>query len=114
VLLVAAFLALQRSSPLRAHDAFLLAAPLMLGVATLIGIALLAAWPAALFPRYLNPMVPSFGLFVALAWRRARMSEGALLGLALLGSCIVGLLWFCMVASHYFTNVGAALGIHAA
>jgi hypothetical protein len=112
--LVAALPATWRLSLLRTQAAGLLAAPLLLGVATLIGIVLLAAWPAALFPRYLNPMVAPFALFAALAWRQTRMREGSLLGLATLSSSVAGLIWFYMAGAYYFTNVGATLGIHAA
>jgi 4-amino-4-deoxy-L-arabinose transferase-like glycosyltransferase len=114
LLLVAALPAMWRLSLLRTHAAGLLAAPLLLGIATLIGIVLLAAWPAALFPRYLNPMVAPFALFAALAWRRTRIGEGSLLGLAALSSSVAGLVWFYMAGAYYFTNVGATLGIHAA
>jgi 4-amino-4-deoxy-L-arabinose transferase-like glycosyltransferase len=114
LLLVAALPTMSRLPLLRTHAAGLLAAPLLLVIATLIGIVLLAAWPAALFPRYLNPMVAPFALFAALAWREARMREGSLLGLAALSSSVAGLIWFYLAGAYYFTNVGATLGIHAA
>jgi hypothetical protein len=114
LLLVAALPAMWRLSLLRTQAAGLLAAPLLLGIATLIGIVLLATWPAALFPRYLNPMIAPFALFAAFAWRQTRMGEGSLLGLAALSSSVAGLIWFYMAGAYYFTNVGATLGIHAA
>jgi hypothetical protein len=114
LLLVAALPATWRLSLLRTQAAGLLAAPLLLGIATLICIVLLAAWPAALFPRYLNPMVAPFALFAALAWKQTRLREGSLLGLAALSTSVAGLIWFYMAGVYYFTNVGATLGIHAA
>jgi hypothetical protein len=114
LLLVAALPAIWRLSLLRTQAAGLLASPLLLGIATLIGIVLLAAWPAALFPRYLNPMVAPFALFAGFAWRQTPMREGPLLGLAALSCSVAGLIWFYMAGVYYFPNVGATLGIHGA
>lgn len=99
---------------LRSRCAGLLAAPLPLGLATLAGIVLLARWPAALFPRYLNPMLSPFALFTAWAWKQIGMGEKSLLGIATLSTSVVALIWFYLAGAHYFTNVGAAFGIHAA
>lgn len=99
---------------LRTQAGRLLAAPLLLGLATLVGIVLLAAWPAALFPRYLNPMIPLFALFVAWAWKQTGLGEKSLLGIAALSSFVVALIWVYMAGAYYFTHVGATLGIHAA
>ncbi len=92
----------------------LIAAPLLLGLATLVGIVLLAAWPAALFPRYLNSMIPLFALFGAWACRQAGLGEKALFRIAALSSFVVALIWVYTAGAYYFTNVGATLGIHAA
>jgi hypothetical protein len=104
----------RRPGLVRSRAAGLLGAALPLGVATLAGIVLLAAWPAALFPRYLNPMLPLFALFAAWAWLQAMMGERLLLGLAALSGLIVCPIWIYMACAYYFTNVGATLGIHAA
>jgi hypothetical protein len=42
------------------------------------------------------------------------MREGLLLGLATSSSLAAAIVWFHMAGAYYFTNVGAALGIHAA
>jgi hypothetical protein len=115
LLLVSAVPIVRRSRSPRAQAFGILAAPLLLGIATLIGIALLGAWPDALFPRYLNPMIPPFACFTVLAWRRSRMREGPLLGFAASSSLAAAIIWFYMVGAYYFTNtVGATFGIHAA
>ncbi len=103
-----------RHSRLRTQAGQLLAAPLLLGLATRVGIVLLAAWPAALFPRYVNPMIPLFALFVAWAWKQTGLGEKSLLGIAALSSFVVALIWVYMAGAYYFTHVGATLGIHAA
>jgi hypothetical protein len=64
----------------------LLATPLLSGLATLVGIVLLAAWPAALFPRYVNPMIPLFALFAAGTWRQTEMGEKSLLVISALST----------------------------
>lgn len=114
LLLVGALSVMRHPRLLRTQAAGLLAGPLLLGLATLVGIVLLAAWPAALFPRYLNPMIPLFALFVAWAWRQTRIGEKGLLGIAALSSLTVALIWIYMAGAYYFTNVGATLGIHRA
>lgn len=99
---------------LRTQAGQFLAAPLLLGLTTLVGIVLLAAWPAALFPRYLNPMIPLFDLFAAWAWTQTGMREKSLLRIAALVSFVLAVIWIYMAGAYYFTNVGATLGIHAA
>jgi hypothetical protein len=114
LLLIAALPVMRHPRLLRSRAAGLLAAPLPLGIATLVAIALLAEWPASLFPRYVNPMLPPFALFAAWAWTRARMGRKSLLRLAALSSLAVSLIWVYTAGAYYFTNVGARLGIHAA
>jgi hypothetical protein len=114
LLLICALPVVRHPRLLRTQAGELLAAPLLLGFATLVGIVLLAAWPAALFPRYLNPMIPLFALFIAWAWRQIGIKEEGLLGIAALSSFVVALIWICMAGAYYFTNVGATLGIHPA
>jgi hypothetical protein len=114
LLLIGTLPAVRHPRLLRTQAGELLAAPLLLGLATLVGIVLLAAWPAALFPRYLNPMIPLFALFAAWACRRTGMGEKPLLGLAALSTFVTALIWVYMAGAYYFINVGATLGIHAA
>lgn len=114
LLLILTLPAVRHPRLLRTPAGGLLATPLLLGLATLVGIVLLAAWPAALFPRYLNPMIPPFALFAAWAWRETEMGERSLLGIAALSTTVVALIWFHLAGAYYFTNVGATLGIHAA
>lgn len=114
LLLIGVLPAVRHPRLLRTQAGELLAAPLLLGLATLIGIVLLAAWPAALFPRYLNPMVPLFALFAAWAWMQAQVGEKSLFRIAAFSSFVVALVWICMAGAYYFPNVGATLEIHAA
>jgi 4-amino-4-deoxy-L-arabinose transferase-like glycosyltransferase len=114
LLLSAALPTIRRPLLLRSRPAALLAAPLVLGMVTLAAVALLADWPASIFPRYVNPMLPLFTLFAAWAWASAGMGQRALLRIAALSSVAVCLIWFYMGSAYYFTNVGAKLGIHAA
>lgn len=114
LLLIGALSVMRRPHLLFTQAGGLLAAPLLLGLATLVGIDLLAAWPAALFPRYLNPMIPLFALFVAWAWRQTGIGEKGLFGIAALSSFAVALIWIYMAGAYYFTNVGGTLGIHRA
>lgn len=113
LLLIGALPAVRHPRLLRTQAGELLPAPLLLGLATLVGIVLLAEWPAALFPRYVNPMIPLFALFAAWAWRQTGMGEKSLLRIAALSSFVVALIWVYMAGAYYFTNVGAMLGIHA-
>jgi 4-amino-4-deoxy-L-arabinose transferase-like glycosyltransferase len=114
LLLIAALPVMQHPRLLRSQAAGLLAAPLPLGLATLVGIALLAEWPASLFPRYVNPMFPLFALFAAWAWTQARVERKSLFWFASLSALMASLAWIYMGGAYYFTNVGAKLGIHAA
>lgn len=113
-LVIGALPVLRHPQLLRSRAAGLLAAPLPLGLATLVGIALLADWPASLFPRYVNPMLPLFALFAAWAWTQVGIGGKPLLKLAALSSCVVVLIWIYAGGAYYFTNVGASVGIHAA
>jgi 4-amino-4-deoxy-L-arabinose transferase-like glycosyltransferase len=114
LLLIVALPVMRHPRLLRSPIAGLLAAPLLLGIATLVAIALLAEWPASLFPRYVNPMLPLFALFAAWAWTRIRIGRKSLLWLAALSSLAVSLVWVYMGGAYYFTHVGAKFGIHAA
>jgi hypothetical protein len=115
LLLLAALLAALRDPRLMcSRAAGLLASPLLLAFATLAAIVLLDEWPAALFPRYANPMIPLFALFAAWAWMQARMGARALLALGAASSFLAALAWVYMAGAYYFTHIGASLGIHAA
>ncbi len=114
LLLSAALPTIRRPLLLRSRPAALLAAPLALGLVTLAAITLLADWPASMFPRYVNPMLPLFALFAAWVWTSAGMGHRALLQIAALLSVAVCLIWFYLGSAYYFTNVGGKFGIHAA
>jgi hypothetical protein len=114
LLLIATLATVRHPRVLPSQAAGLLATPWLLGLATLIGIVLLDAWPAALFPRYINPMLAPFALFAAWAWVQAKMRTRSLLALAAASSITASLIWIYMAGAYYFTHVGAALGIHAA
>jgi hypothetical protein len=114
LLLLGVLPAVRHPRLLRTQAGGLLAAPLLLVLATLVGIVLLAAWPAALFPRYLNPTIPLFALFAAWAWRQTGIGEKSLLSFAALASFAAAAIWIYMAGAYYFTNIGAMLGIHAA
>jgi len=114
IVLIAAVPVVRDPRLLRSRAAGILAAPLALGLATLIAIVLLEEWPAALFPRYVNPMLPPFALFAAWAWLALRARGRSLLALAAGSSLVVVVTWVYMAGAYYFTHVGATLGIHAA
>jgi 4-amino-4-deoxy-L-arabinose transferase-like glycosyltransferase len=98
---------------LRSRAAALLGSPLALGLITLACLLVFDDWPSYL-PRYLNPTLPLLALFVAWGWQAARRRPGPLL--ALVGACsaLSAFVWVFMAGAYYFTNIGAALGIHAA
>jgi hypothetical protein len=85
-----------------------------LGFATLAAIVLLAGWQSSFMPRFLNPMLPLFALFVAWSWTRLKTGTQAVLGLASVSTVATSAVWVYMAGAYYFTNVGATLGIHAA
>ncbi len=114
LLLTVVVAALRHPGLMRSRAAGLLASPLLLILATLVAIVLLDEWPAALFPRYTNPMIPLFALFVAWAWMQLRMGPRALLALGTASSVVAALAWIYMAGAYYFTHAGASLGIHAA
>lgn len=92
----------------------LLAGPLLLGFATLVAIVLHAGWQSSFMPRFLNPMLPLFALFVAWSWTRPKTGTRTMLGLASVSTMATSAVWVYMAGAYYFTNVGATLGIHAA
>jgi Dolichyl-phosphate-mannose-protein mannosyltransferase len=115
LLLLMAIIAVFRHPGLvRSRATGLLASPVLLVFATLAAIVLLDEWPAALYPRYANPMIPLFALFAAWAWMQARMGARSLLVLGAASSFVTALVWVYMAGAYYFTHVGASLGIHAA
>jgi hypothetical protein len=114
LLLTAVLATLRHPGLMRSRAAGLLATPLLLALATLAAIVLLDEWPAALYPRYINPMIPLFALFAAWAWIQARMGARSLLALGAASSFVATLAWVYMAGAYYFTHVGASLGIHAA
>ena len=103
---------LRRPALLRSRAAALLGSPLPLGVITLAGIVVFVDWPSFL-PRYINASLPLLALFAAWAWQTTRRRPGTLLAIVATSSALTGLVWFYMAGGYYFTNVGAALGIHA-
>jgi hypothetical protein len=115
VLLLPGVLAVVRRPRLvRSTAAVLLAGPLFLGFTTLVGIVLLEGWQSSFVPRFLDPMVPLFALFVVWAWMALRLGARTLPGLAISSTAVASVAWVYMAGAYYFTNVGAALGIHAA
>jgi 4-amino-4-deoxy-L-arabinose transferase-like glycosyltransferase len=102
----------RRPRLLWSRAAALLAAPVPLGVLTLTGIVVFFDWPSFM-PRYLNPALPALALFAAWGWSRVRTRDGTVLALAAVASAMAASVWVYMAGAYYFTNVGAALGIHA-
>jgi 4-amino-4-deoxy-L-arabinose transferase-like glycosyltransferase len=102
-----------RPGLLRTPAAALLGSPLPLGIAMLVGIVVIGDWPS-FTPRYLYPMLPPLALFAAWAWHSTRRSDGSLLALAAGSSAIAWLAWLYLAGAYFFTDAGAALGIHAA
>jgi hypothetical protein len=92
--------------------AALLAAPIPLGVLTLAGIVVFFDWPSFM-PRYLNPALPALALFAAWALTSVQVRDRTMLALAGVASALAAFVWVYMAGAYYFTNVGAALGIHA-
>lgn len=114
LLLIGVLAVVRRPRLILSTAAVLLAGPLLLGFVTLVGIVLLEGWQSSFVPRFLNPMVPLFALFVAWAWMALRQSARILSGLAMCSTAVVSVAWVYMAGAYYFTNVGATLGIHAA
>jgi hypothetical protein len=111
LLLVGVLAVARRPSVLRSTASVLLAGPLFLGFATLVGVVLLEGWQSSFVPRFLNPMVPLFALFVVWAWMALRRGTRTMSGLAISSTAVAGVAWVCMAGAYYFTNVGEALGI---
>jgi hypothetical protein len=103
-----------RPRSLRSRAGILLAGPMLLGFATLAPIVLLAGWQSSFMPRFLNPMLPLFALFVAWSGMRLKAGTRTVFGLASLSTVATSSIWVYMAGAYYFTNVGATLGIHAA
>lgn len=93
----------------------------------LVALYVLVLWNATARPRARSLVAASgllglcvltqltlFALFTAWAWRQIGMGEKSLLGIATLSTSVVALIWLYLAGAHYFTNVGAAFGIHAA
>lgn len=114
LLLADALAVIRRPRLVRSRAGILLAGPLLLGFATLAAIVLLAGWQSSFMPRFLNPMLPLFALFVAWSWTRLKTGTQAVLGLASVSTVATSAVWVYMAGAYYFTNVGATLGIHAA
>jgi 4-amino-4-deoxy-L-arabinose transferase-like glycosyltransferase len=113
-LLYGALALMRRPRSVCSRAGALLAAPLPLGFATLATIVLLAGWQSSFMPRFLNPMLPLFALFVAWSWVRSETGTRAVLGLAWVSTVATSAVWVYMAGAYYFTNIGATLGIHAA
>lgn len=114
LVLLASVPVIRRPRLLLSRAGALLAAPLVLCLATLAAIVLVADWPPVLVPRFLNPMLAPLALFAAWAWRRADVAERWIVGAAGVISLVSAFAWVYMSGAYYFTNVGRALGIHAA
>ncbi len=114
LVMIAAMAVARRPRLLRSRVAGLLGSPLLLGVATLIAIVLLQEWPAALFPRYVYPMLAPFALFSAWAWLNSGFGRRWLAAFVVAASLVASVGWVYMAGAYYFTHVGASLGIHAA
>lgn len=114
LVMIAAAAVAHRPRLICSRVAGLLGSPLLLGMATLIAIVLLQEWPAALFPRYVNPMLAPFALFSAWAWLHSDFGRRWLAAFALAASLVAAAGWVYMAGAYYFTHVGASLGIHAA
>jgi hypothetical protein len=99
---------------LGSRAAALLAAPVALELVLLAAILVAAQWPFSFQPRFLHSMLPLLALFAAWAWAQARLRPGSLLAVAGAASFLAAITWIYMAGAYYFTNVGAALGIHAA
>jgi hypothetical protein len=112
--LVGALAVIGRLRSLRSLAGILLSGPMLLGFATLAAIVLLAGWQSSFMPRFLNPMLPLFALFVAWSWMRLKTGTRAVLGLASVSTVATSAIWVYMAGAYYFTNVGATFGIHAA
>jgi Dolichyl-phosphate-mannose-protein mannosyltransferase len=114
LLLAGALAVIRRPRTVCSRAGILLAGPLLLGFATLAAIVLLAGWQSSFMPRFLNPMLPLFALFVAWSWTQTQTGTRATFGLASTSTAATSVVWVCMAGAYYFTNVGATLGIHAA
>jgi hypothetical protein len=112
--LACALAVIGRPRSLRSLAGILLAGPMLLGFATLAAIVLLAGWQSSFMPRFLNPMLPLFALFVAWSWMQLKTDTRATLGLASVSTVATSSIWVYMAGAYYFTNVGATFGIHAA
>jgi 4-amino-4-deoxy-L-arabinose transferase-like glycosyltransferase len=95
-----------RRRSVRDPAAWLLGAPVLFGLLTLVG-TFLSERHDVLLLRYLAPALPAFALFAAAAWARERET----LALAAGSSVVAGTLWVWMAGSYYFTDVGGSLGI---
>ena len=104
--------ALRRPALLRSSAAALLLWPVLLGAIMLFVGEVLANWPV-LFPRYINAALPLLALFAAWAWQASGRRQATLLAATAAVSVLSAGVWVFMAGAYYFTNVGAALGIHA-
>ena len=114
LLLVGALAVIRSPRAVRSGAAVLLAGPLLLSFATLTAIVLLDGWQSSFMPRFLNPTLPLFALFLAWSWTRLKTDTRVVLGLASVSTVATSAIWIYMASAYYFTNVGATLGIHAA
>lgn len=114
IVLVVALPVIRRSRLLLSRAAGLLAGPFALGLATLVGIVLVADWPSSFLPRFLNPVLSPLALFGAWACLSTDVPERRVITAAAAISSIGALVWVYMAGAYYFTSVGASLGIHAA
>ena len=104
--------ALRRPALLRSSAAALLLWPVVLGAIMLFVGELLENWPV-IFPRYINAALPLLALFAAWAWGAGERRQATLLAATAAVSVLSAGVWVFMAGAYYFTNVGAALGIHA-
>jgi hypothetical protein len=104
--------ALRRPALLRSSAAGLLLWPVLLGAFMLFVGEVLANWPV-IFPRYITAALPLLALFATWAWQATGSRQATLLAATAAVSLLSVGVWVFMAGAYYFTNVGAALGIHA-
>lgn len=97
----------RRDGPGGPHLA-LLAAPAVLAVLMVLATLVLAHWDIS-FLRYANAVLPAFALHVAWGLR-----DRVVVALAAAGTVVTLAVWAFMAGAYFFTDAGAALGIHAA
>ncbi len=100
-----------RPGLLRTREFGLLVAPVLLGVLMINLTLLVEDWDIFL-ARYFYPVLPAFGLFAVVAWRRLLRSNAAALALTAAVTLALGGLWLYLGGYFYYpTSLGDTLGI---